>query len=250
MEFAMLFDPAKQTKPFRLLAFDLDGTLTQHKSPLEDAARKTLDALSERYKLLMVGAGRCERIFSQMGGYPIDIIGNYGMEYAEYDTESGTLRPVFSHVLPCDRETMEQRITALRQQFGFTEYAGDNVEFHASGCVTFPILGTKAQLADKLVFDPDRSRRRPLLPIVREVNPEYNVFVGGTSSFDMTPREYDKYQALDRYCAEFGYAHDEVLFVGDDFGAGGNDESVYVSDVAFLPVTDYRTFPDLMKLFL
>ena len=232
----MLFDPALQKNKFRLLAFDLDGTLTQHKSPLEDEARRTLDALGKKYKLLMVGAGRCERIFSQMGGYPIDIIGNYGMEFSEYDPSSGGLREVFSHIAPCERETMEARITALREQFGFTEFAGDNVEFHASGCVTFPILGTKAQLADKLVFDPDRSRRRPLLPIVQAANPEYNVFVGGTSSFDMTPREYDKYQALDRYCKEYGYAHDEVLFVGDDFGAGGNDEAVYVSDIAFLPI--------------
>ena len=245
----MLFDPAVHTEKLRLIAFDLDGTLTQHKSPLEEDARRTLDTLAKKYKLLMVGAGRCERIFAQMGGYPIDIIGNYGMEYAEYNRGSGALDMVFSHVLPCDRETMETRITTLRRQFGFTEFAGDNVEFHASGCVTFPILGTKAQLSDKLKFDPDRSRRRPLLPIVQAANPEYNVFVGGTSSFDMTPKEYDKYQALARYCAEYGYAHDEVLFVGDDFGVGGNDESVYRSDIAFLPITDYRTFPDLMKQF-
>lgn len=246
----MLFNPAVHKTPLRLLAFDLDGTLTQHKSPLEDSIRKTLDALSEQYKLLMIGAGRCERIFSQMLGYPIDIIGNYGMEFAQYNAEAGALDMVFSHVLPCDRETMAARITALRTQFGFTDYAGDSVEFHASGCVTFPILGTKAQLPDKLAFDPDRSRRRPLLPIVRAANPEYNVFVGGTSSFDMTPGAYDKYQALDRYCREYGYAHDEVLFVGDDFGEGGNDEAVYVSDIAFLPITDYRTFPALMKQFL
>ena len=246
----MLYDPAFHTTKIRLIAFDLDGTLTQHKSPLEDAARQTLDALSETYRLLMVGAGRCERIFAQMGGYPIDIIGNYGMEYAEYDAETKGLCMRFSHVHPCDRETIEQRITALRRKFGFTEFTGDNVEFHASGCVTFPILGTKAVLSDKLAFDPDRSRRRPLLGEVQAANPEYNVFVGGTSSFDMTPKEYDKYQALDRYCAEHGYAHDEVLFVGDDFGAGGNDEAVYLSDIAFLPITDYRTFPEQMKRFL
>ena len=41
-----------------------------------------------------------------------------------------------------------------------------------------------------------------------------------------------------------------MLFVGDDFGAGGNDEAVYLSDIAFLPITDYRTFPDIMKRFL
>ena len=246
----MIFDPKLHTAKPRLIAFDLDGTLTQHKSPLEDENRAVLDALAKNAKLLMVGAGRCERIFAQMGGYPIDIIGNYGMEYAEYNVASGGLDMVFAHVLPCDRETMEARITELRRQFGFTEFAGDNVEFHASGCVTFPILGTKAQLPDKLAFDPDRSRRRPLLPIVKAANPEYNVFVGGTSSFDMTPAAYDKYQALDRYCAEHGYAHEEVLFVGDDFGAGGNDESVYLSDIPFLPIDDYRTFPEKMKPFL
>ena len=243
----MLFDSAVHKTPLRLIAFDLDGTLTQHKSPLEDRARETLDALSEKYRLLMVGAGRCERIFSQMGGYPIDIIGNYGMEFARYNAETRALDTVFSHVLPCDRETMEKRITSLREQFGFTEFAGDNVEFHASGCVTFPILGTKAQLPDKLAFDPDRSRRRPLLPIVKAANPEYNVFVGGTSSFDMTPADYDKYKALCRYCAAHGYTHDEVLFLGDDFSNGGNDAAVYVSDIAFLPVTDYRCLAELVK---
>ena len=238
----MKFDPTLHKDKIRLIAFDLDGTLTQHKSRLEAENRAVLDALGKKYKLLMVGAGRCVRIFEQMEHYPIDIIGNYGMEYAEYDVESDALRMVFEHVLPCDRETMEARITALREQFGFTEFAGDNVEFHASGCVTFPILGTKAQLPDKLAFDPDRAKRRPLLPVVRAANPEYNVFVGGTSSFDMTPADYDKYQALDRYCAEHGYSHDEVLFFGDDFGAGGNDEAVWLSDIPFMQITDYRTF--------
>ena len=246
----MLFDPNLHTDKIRLIAFDLDGTLTQHKSKLEDENRAVLDALGAKYKLLMVGAGRCMRIFEQMEHYPIDIIGNYGMEAAEYNAEDGTLTMVFEHVLPCDRETMEKRITELRQRFGFTEFAGDNVEFHASGCVTFPILGTKAVLSDKLAFDPDRSRRRPLLQQVRDMNPEYNVFVGGTSSFDMTPADYDKYQALDRYCKEHGYAHNEVLFVGDDFGAGGNDEAVYLSDIPFLPIEDYRTLGALVKVLL
>lgn len=72
----------------KLMAFDLDGTLTQHKSPLSDKNRAVLEQLSKRYKLIMAGAGMCRRIFEQMGRFPIDIIGNYGMQYAEFD--SGT----------------------------------------------------------------------------------------------------------------------------------------------------------------
>ena len=62
------------------LIFDLDGTLTQHRSPLEKASKDLLDALSKKYKVIMVGAGGCERIYKQMDNYPIDIVGNYGMQ--------------------------------------------------------------------------------------------------------------------------------------------------------------------------
>ncbi|MBQ8337881.1 MAG: phosphomannomutase, partial [Oscillospiraceae bacterium] len=68
------------TSKIRLIAFDLDGTLTQHKTPLDDENRAVLDALGKKYKLLMAGAGMCRRIFNQMGQYPIDILGNYGMQ--------------------------------------------------------------------------------------------------------------------------------------------------------------------------
>ncbi len=66
----------------KVLAFDLDGTLTQHKSPLSPEYRELLCRLGEKYTLLMVGAGSCVRIFKQMRRFPIEIIGNYGMQYA------------------------------------------------------------------------------------------------------------------------------------------------------------------------
>ena len=73
--------------------------------------------------------------------------------------------------------------------------------------------------------------------------PEYNVFVGGSSSFDMAPKPYNKYHALDKYCTEKGVLHSDVIFVGDDYGLGGNDESVYKSDFGFIEIDDYRDFP-------
>ena len=69
----------------KVIAFDLDGTLTQHKTPLDDQNRHALEALSKKYKLLMVGAGQVMRIFNQMGGFPIDIIGNYGLQFGKYN---------------------------------------------------------------------------------------------------------------------------------------------------------------------
>ena len=234
----------------KLIAFDLDGTLTQHKSPLGEENRKVLEQLAKKYKLLMAGAGMCNRIFNQMGKFPIDVLGNYGMQYAEYNKETGELDIVRNDVMPVDKESIEKRVTAMREKYGFTEFAGDNVEFHASGVVTFPILGTKAKQEDKLAFDPDRSKRRAIYDDVKEVFSDFIVFVGGSSSFDMAPAPYNKAYALAEYCKEHGIAHDEVVYVGDDYGLGGNDESVYLSDFNYLTIDDYRDFPEVVKVLL
>ncbi len=110
-----------QYESIRAVAFDLDGTLTQHKTGLEPFNRDVLDALSKKYRLLMVGAGNIHRIFHQLGEYPIDVIGNYGLQYGRYNPTTKQLDTVFDHRIPCNRGDMDARITALRQRFGFTD---------------------------------------------------------------------------------------------------------------------------------
>ena len=236
-----------EKEKIKVIAMDLDGTLTQHKQHMEPRTKATLEALSKKYKLLMVGAGQVYRIFNQMEHFPLDIIGNYGLQYATYNPETKDLDIQRDLSFPVDREAVEKKVTFLREKHGYTEFAGDNVEYHPSGCLTFPILGTKAVQSDKLAFDPDRSKRRKFYPEVVELFSDYTVFVGGSSSFDMAPKPYNKYHALDLYCQEHGLSHENVVFIGDDYGPGGNDESVYQSDFPFICVDDYRTFPDLVS---
>ena len=232
----------------RLVAFDLDGTLTQHKSPMSPEIRAALDALrAHGYALLMVGAGSCARIARQMESYPIDILGNYGMQYAEWDSSARSHRTVSDERRPCDREDVLRRANAFRAKHGLADFAGDSVEFHDSGVVTFALLGTKAAAADKLAFDPDRARRRALYAEVCALFPDYKVFVGGSSSFDMAPAPFDKAYALSRLCGARGLAKDEVLYVGDDYGPGGNDESVLLAGFPFLRIDDYRATPAALR---
>ncbi len=231
----------------KLIAMDLDGTLTQHKTPLEEENYNALCALAKKYRLLMVGAGSCERIHKQLGGFPLDVIGNYGLQEAEYDASSGKLNIIKNLTIDCDKESVNKRVDVLREKYGFTEFRGESVEFHASGCVTFAILGTKAHLEDKLAFDPERKMRRAILGEVKALFPEYTVFVGGSSSFDMAPKPHDKAYALSLYCDKHDIKHSEVIFIGDDYGEGGNDESVYKSDFNYIKIDSYKDFAKLTK---
>ena len=229
----------------RAFAFDLDGTLTQHKTPLDDKNRAILEKLAEKYTLVMVGAGSCMRIHNQLGGFPMDVIGNYGMQYAKYTSDG--LKLVRDNTVACeDKPAVEEKATAIRIKHGFTSFSGDNVEYHASGCLTLPLLGTKAKQEDKLAFDPDRKKRRAFYSEVCELFSDYNVFVGGSSSFDMAPKPFNKYYALDLWCREMGMGHNEVIFVGDDYGLGGNDESIYHSDFRFVTIDDYTRLDEVL----
>ena len=234
-------------REIRLVAFDLDGTLTQHKSPLGNASRSVLERLGQKYRLLMVGAGACMRIHRQMNGFPIDIIGNYGMQFAEWDSAAGALAVRRDEHVPVDRPEILRRAAVLRDTFGLHDFAGETMEFHESGMLTFPILGTKARIEDKLAYDPDRSRRKKMYDRVRELFSDYTVFIGGSSSFDIVPRPFCKRYALERYMAEHGLTAANVAYCGDDYGPGGNDRDVYESDVLFVTVDDYRTLESRVR---
>ena len=229
----------------RLVAMDLDGTLTQHKTPLSPTHRATLTRLSEKYKLLMVGAGQVMRIFNQMEQFPIDIIGNYGMQ--ESAMVDGEFKIIREDTAEPDKEYFNKTCQYLREKYGYTEYAGGHLEFHPSGMVTFCLIGSGAKVEDKVVFDPDRSKRRAIHEDVKQVFSDYIVFVGGSSSFDMAPFPFNKAYALAKYCDERGIKHSEVVYIGDDYGEGGNDESVYKADFNYLKIDDYRDFANVVK---
>ena len=222
----------------KLICFDLDGTLTQHRSPLEQENREVLDILSKKYKIIMVGAGNAERIYAQMGEYPIDIIGNYGMQESRMlDGKFTVVRQVQSNP---NKEFFIKNIRYLREKYGYTEYKGEEVEFHKTGMVTFPLLGTKADIQDKLAFDPTREKRKVLYPEVLEIFKDYAVYIGGSSSFDFAEKQYNKYDAIMTYAQENGYTKDEILFVGDDFGDGGGDSHIRIFGMDYIEITDYR----------
>ena len=81
--------------------------------------------------------------------------------------------------VPVNIADAEERVFELRRKTGYLDYTGGNVEYHPLGAITFPLLGTKAHIDDKLAFDPSRERRRAIYSLVVEAFPEYNVFIGG-----------------------------------------------------------------------
>ena len=235
-------------KQKKLLVFDLDGTLSNHRCPMPEESRALLDALGKKYHLVMCGAGNVARVFNQMGKYPIDLVGNYGMMHAK--VENGELVITKKVVADIDKEFFLRETTRLREKYGYTKYAGEPIEWHPSGMVTFALLGTEATKKDKLVFDPDRAKRRVMYPEVLEIFKDYTVFIGGSTSFDIVAKQYNKYDATMEYAKMHGYTKEQVLFMGDDMGDGGGDSHIRLGGIDYIHVLDYTKIPEMLAFLL
>ena len=232
----------------KLVAMDLDATLCQHRSPVPPRNFAAVKELEKRHKCIMVGAGNAPRIYRQMGNYPIDIVSNYGMQIAE--AADGNFRIVKAVTNVVDRAFFREKTDYLRKKYGYTQYDGDSLEFHASGMVTFGLLGTKPSAEHKLAFDADRKKRRAMYPEVKEIFKDYSVYIGGSTSFDFAGKQYNKYDATLTWAKEHGYTLDDIVFIGDDFADGGGDSHVRIKGMDRIVITDYRKFADAVSVLL
>ena len=247
-DFPHLLDLALRGRRKKVVAMDLDATLCQPRTPVPWRNLKALEALCGKYACVMVGGGNAPRIHRQMCEFPIDIIGNYGMQVATVTNGEFKIVKVASNSV--DRAFFRRETDKLREKYGYTRYAGEPLEFHASGMVTFALLGLDAASADKLAFDPDKRKRRAMYSDVCAAFPGHTVTIGGSTSFDILGKEDNKYDATVRWAAERGYAPGDIVFIGDDLADGGGDSHARLGGLDLIVINDYRRFADAVGVLL
>lgn len=86
-----------------------------------------------------------------------------------------------------------------------------------------------------------------MYPFVKQVFFDYNVMIGGSSSFDIVPGKYGKLNAIRRYLAENGMNEQEIIYCGDDYCEGGNDYDVYAGGIPFVKVDHYDQIGEILQ---
>lgn len=232
----------------KLLCFDVDGTLTEKRTKINAENRAFLSELAKKYNLLIVSSGNCPRIYAQLDEFPVEILGNFGLQRSKI--VDGKLVIVHEHRVEINKTEFLARIAYLREKYGYAEYKGESVEFHPSGMATFSLLGTQASIEEKLAFDPDRKKRMVMYEEVKALFPEYDVYVGGSTSFDFGDKRHNKYTAIKAYAEENGYAVDEILYIGDETHEGGGDYPVFASEIEAVKIENYKLLKETLSFLL
>jgi HAD superfamily hydrolase (TIGR01484 family) len=230
----------------KLVVFDLDGTLAQSKSALDDEMAKLLAELSAVAKVSIISGGDWPQFEKQvLGRLPANgkldnfyLLPTCGTKFFEY--KNGTWVKLYSEDLSPDQR--KKIIASLEQavsQTGFQpkETWGELIEDRGSQ-ITYSALGQQAPLDAKKTYDPDFEKRKKIKAVLDTLIPEFSVALGGSTSIDVTLPGIDKAYGMRKLRDVLGIQFSEMLFAGDALFPGGNDNPVRSTGTDCVQVRD------------
>ncbi len=235
----------------RAVAFDLDNTLADSKSPISGEMAGLLDRLLARFQVCVISGGKFAQFEAQLIDHlnvaperlaSLHVMPTCGTRYYRFDVATGAWQQVYAEDLPADKKAVI--VAALNkgaEALGFreTKLWGEQIEDRGSQ-VTFSALGQEAPVVNKEAWDPDGAKKRLLRDYVAREIPEFEVRVGGSTSIDVTKHGIDKAYGMKKLIALLGVAKKELIFVGDRLDEGGNDYPVKAMGVDCLKVSRWQ----------
>lgn len=234
-----------------VVAFDLDNTLADSKSPITEQMAGLLDALLRKFQVCVISGGKFEQFETQLlnhlGAAPrtleaLHIMPTCGTRYLRFDVETGVWVEIYAEDLTAAQKS--KIVTALNDGADALGYHpanlwGAQIEDRGSQ-VTFSALGQEAPVASKDAWDPDGSRKLKLRDSVANLIPEFEVRVGGSTSIDVTRPGIDKAYGIKKLIEVLGVTKKDVIFIGDRLSKGGNDYPVKALGIDCLEVSRWQ----------
>ena len=233
----------------RVVAFDLDDTLTESKSKIDQHMADLLGELLARLDVCIITGGTFEQVEAQVLQYlhvpsgrlaHLHIMPTCGTRY--YIWGNGAWHRYYAEDLTAGEKRRIVRVLAEgAKHFGFWEQHpwGEIIEDRGSQ-ITYSALGQRAPADAKHEWDPDGSKKQKLRDYVAERLPDLEVHVGGTTSVDVTRKGIDKSYGIKRLIEQLDVSSDQLLFIGDRLSEGGNDYPVRALGVRWLEVTHWQ----------
>lgn len=221
-----------------LVAFDLDGTLAESKQAISQAVAERLSALLASRPVAVISGGALPQFLRQV----VDVLPTESrLEHlyllptsgaALYRYHNGEWHKVYEErISERDAETISHALTRAAKEVGIDASSasawGPRIEYRG-GQVSFSALGQHAPVSLKKEWDPEKSKRVALLRAVNHLlPPAFHAAMGGLTTIDVTRRGVDKAYGIRKLCALLSLNESDVLYVGDELVAGGNDEVIF-----------------------
>lgn len=148
---------------------------------------------------------------------------------------------------PLEKAEIAEIAAALEQaarELGFWEAdkvaPGDEIIEDRGSQVTFSALGQKAGTEAKYAWDPDHAKRDQIAKRAKEIAPNFDFEVGGTTSINVFRPGTNKEFGMTHMLEELKVAKSDILYFGDMTQPGGNDYPVVAMGIDTITVHSHE----------
>lgn len=235
----------------KIIAFDLDGTLTPSKSPITLNMANLFKQLVKKSVVVVTSGGSFKQFENQF--LPLLVNDNSFISFLNkliLLPTSATQRYEFNETKNSwqltDKESLSEDVKnrakkLLKEIIDSGLYdippnpAGDIVEDRDTQ-ITFSGCGQLASIEVKRSWDPDKKKRQKIVSVLAPELPEASLLINAYSSIDIVPKGFNKAVGIMRYLDSKGLKKSDAVFVGDGIFPGGNDYSLYEAGFETIPV--------------
>jgi phosphomannomutase len=214
----------------KLIVFDLDGTLAESKSAMDEEMAGLFAGLLAVVRVAIISGGDLPQFQTQvLARLPaatklddLSLLPTCGTRFFQYDNG---WQKLYAEDLSADQK--KKIIDALKravEQSGFkaAKTWGESIEDRESQ-ITYSALGQQAPLDEKKNWDPDFAKRKKIKAILDPLLPDFAVNLGGSTSIDITKPGIDKAYGIGKLRDILNVTIAEMIYVGDALFPGGND---------------------------
>ena len=216
----------------KLIAFDLDGTLTESRTPMDAEMKILFSKLVSKYKVGVISGGLLSQFQKQLL-FPLGESKNLsnlvilpGNGTSFYIFKDDVWKTLYEEELTAEEKNkITLACIEVVKETGYEKLFKEKggIIQDKKGQMSLAIYYPDWDLSEKMVWDPERTKREPIRKLLQEKLPDYEVKIGGTTTIDVTPKGIDKAYAMEKILEYFDLKKQDAIFAGDAIFPGGND---------------------------
>jgi len=219
----------------KLIAFDLDGTLTESKSLMDSQMAGLLSRLLKVKKVAVMSGGTFNQFQKQFvrslkcSRHQLEnlyLFPTCGSSFYRY--QDGWYNVYKEELSENEKEKIINALTKALEEVKFSgseQLFGDLIQDRGTQ-ISFSALGQEAPVELKKRWDPKGIKRLKIKKALEHHIPEFEIRIGGSTSIDITRKGIDKAYGIAQIEKHLGIQKEEIIFIGDALFPGGNDYPV------------------------
>lgn len=239
----------------KVLAFDVDQTLNIAKTPIPDEIADLLTQCLDHFEICPISGQKFDQFLYQIVDRLKDakpkqlkhlhLFVAQGTQYYRYDTKKKDWQQVYNYPLTdAQVKKITEAIETAAKELGYWEQdkvaEGDEIIENRLSQVTFSALGQKAGTEAKYAWDPDCKKREAIVKRCKELAPEFDYEIGGTTSINAVTPGMNKVFGMTHLLEELKVNKEDILYFGDMTQPGGNDYPVVQMGIETITVRNHE----------